>query len=881
MTTTDSRHPSPKTTPAVLDAVQRAMHTIAPSWPLDRWIAVNPYWGQRGEDIERALLQLAVAGGVPATMPRSWFRRQWIDGAFDRRHVAAALQLASGDASSVTVEAIEAALGQDDDPPEPAPLITDVADAHRPTDEPMPWASTVVDQISEHLAAWFDRGAASWRTERDQDLFAAWRTRLREDRGLPTRGDRGRLARALDDVPLEPHAVVATLAERLGLDAAMLEDYLVALLGSVRGWASWCAYLEWQTRLDGAPTTDHDAPLLQLLAIRAAWELVLLDAHELHPHVNEWRMRIAALPRERARRRRHHHVDWILQHAHELALQERLAKVICAPKPQPTTAPRIQAIFCIDVRSERFRRALERAGGDAVQTRGFAGFFGLPLAVRPFGGGEQATPHLPGLLPPSITADWIDANGDGERLADRRRRRLSADDRWQALRNAAPGAFPFVEALGLGYLPRLLRGRTGAPCTADDAGLQAGEASALRPTWPADTTAAERVAHAERVLRGIGLVDGFAPLVLLAGHGSSSTNNPQAAGLDCGACGGQRGEANARLLADLLNDADVRAGLRERGVTIPDATTFVAGLHDTTTDEVRLFAAAAPAARSQDLDELRALLAEAGRETRAERAPGLGLAELVGDPSALRAALQRRAVDWAQTRPEWGLADNAAFVVAPRAFTRGLHLDGRVFLHDYDWRHDTAFETLELILTAPMVVTNWINLQYFASTVAPEQFGSGNKLLHNVVGGDIGVLEGTGGDLRIGLARQSVHDGERLRHTPLRLSVFVAAPRAAIDDVLARNEAPRSLVENRWLHLLRVTEDRQVEQRMPDGSWVSLDDVLPEPPMPTSAPPRPNATPTPADAPARTASPRTAELLRAALPLVAVAGAIALRSLWV
>ena len=91
----------------------------------------------------------------------------------------------------------------------------------------------------------------------------------------------------------------------------------------------------------------------------------------------------------------------------------------------------------------------------------------------------------------------------------------------------------------------------------------------------------------------------------------------------------------------------------------------------------------------------------------------------------------------------------------------------------------------DLILTAPVVVAHWINLQYLASSVDPQRQGSGNKLLHNVVGGGIGVFEGNGGDLRIGLPWQSVHDGERLRHTPRRLSVFVEAPRDAIDGVIA------------------------------------------------------------------------------------------------
>ena len=170
-----------------------------------------------------------------------------------------------------------------------------------------------------------------------------------------------------------------------------------------------------------------------------------------------------------------------------------------------------------------------------------------------------------------------------------------------------------------------------------------------------------------------------------------------------------------------------------------------------------------------------------------------------------RGSLARRSRDWAEVRPEWALAGCKAFIAAPRRRTAGKNLEGRAFLHDYDWKSDRGFGVLELILTAPVVVASWISLQYYGSTVAPAVFGGGNKLLHNVAGG-IGVVEGNGGALRAGLPWQSVHDGERYVHEPLRLSVCIEAPREAMTAILRRHDDVRALFDNRWLHLFALDD---------------------------------------------------------------------------
>jgi uncharacterized protein YbcC (UPF0753/DUF2309 family) len=384
--------------------------------------------------------------------------------------------------------------------------------------------------------------------------------------------------------------------------------------------------------------------------------------------------------------------------------------------------------------------------------------------------------------------------------------------------------FGFVGPVGLAYVRKLALDTLGItrpvphPATFGlDAHTRERVAPSLEPRTlggrTTGTTLEQRVAAAEGALKAMSLTNNFARLVLLTGHGSTTVNNPHATGLDCGACGGHTGEANVRVAVRILNDPAVRAGLKERGLIIPDDTVFLAGLHDTTTDDVTIFdKASIPASHTADLRQLEADLAAAGRLARAERSTLLK----IGTKTDIDSAVRRRSKDWSQVRPEWGLAGCAAFIVAPRDRNAGVVMNGRSFLHSYEWRQDEGFGVLELIMTAPMIVASWINLQYYGSTVDNRVFGSGNKTLHNVVG-TLGVLEGNAGDLRVGLPWQSVHDGEKYVHEPMRLHVMIEAPIDAMTAIIARHEQVRQLLDNGWLYLFALDASGKVTHRYIGG----------------------------------------------------------------
>ncbi len=720
------------------NAIQRACAAIAPAWPLDRQIAVNPWWEMRDTPMNAVSARLAALGGVHCVP-------------LDQE--------------------------QDGDPPPHWLMISELIDRLDDNRHRIAWQDELVWQVSQFMAEHDGHHAEPGCTA--DAMYRRWRELAAGDIGLSLVMGESGLHKLFHGLPDSMEALLARVVDELAIRDTCLEDVMLASLLSVNGWASRLAWLRWEARLAGR---DQDL-LPGLLAIRLGWELVLWRLYGqrhtrlFHALGHRWQQQQGCLPRMVCDHGRHQESAWKrltrAEHAWRVPLLEALrVRRHELLEHKAVAAPVMQVVCCIDVRSERLRRALE-AQHPGIHTVGFAGFFGLPLQARA-GNGRPGHPHLPGLLAPTLTA-----------VAEGSRAGRSAAP-LHAASTAAPSMFGAVEAAGMAGAWSLLRvalGRSGH----DVARRQPSQNTRYR-LYRDDRLlgAADEAELAAGVLSAMGLTRGLAPTVLLTGHGSSSCNNPQAAALDCGACGGQSGALNVRVLAGMLNDPEVRRHLEvDHDITVPGGTRFVAALHDTTTDCIEVLDPEGVSARESGWIEA------AAEATRKERVSRQGLE---GNPV-------RRATDASQLRPEWGLAGNAAFLIAPRSLTRGMDLDGRCFLHDYDADSDPDGSLLETILGGPGVVTNWINLQYYASTVDNRQYGSGNKVLHNVVRGNPGVFEGHGGDLRHGLALQSLYDGQRLMHEPLRLLVLIDATEERVRAILARNPALQALVDNGWLTL--------------------------------------------------------------------------------
>ena len=810
---------TPEDATQIADLVDHATRTTPLLWPLGSAVAANPLWDLRDLSFPVALAEaghaLDTAGLPQPELFADAFR-----------------------AGRITKADLEKALdeGTDLDGADPAGLppfgsdgrvatILERHDAVGATNE----AESVDREVAKYCAAYL-AGTLPAETATGSGFFAAWRSVVGRDRSA-RRSSVATLAREMTG---GPESAISAVLEQLGLDQP---DAIAELAGQAARMPGWAAHAKWRSKW-AAP--DHPGPTLHLvdyLAVRLVYDLAALVMLGHRPgsgcceKVRLARRRPAGVPAPEVvggqvgtllaeLGDRKAGLTWLT--AYEGHYRDRLLTDLDRLEDAPATdAPSGQLVFCIDARSEGLRRHLEALGG--YETFGFAGFFGVPARVWPLAS-DGPVDLLPVLLRPSVEVTERVADGDRAEQAVADLQQLAMARRVvDGGRKAPVASYLLAEAGGLGLGPLALL-RTAAPRSfarlrQRALGLLATDPEAVPamegPGAPSD---AEQALYAESSLRAMGLVRGFAPVVVLCGHGSTTENNPYGSALDCGACGAARGAASARMAAAMYNRAPVRALLAERGIIIPDETVFVAAEHDTATDTVTLFVPDGldPATRDR-LTRIGADLTTAGKALAAERALSLPGASTRASKRHPDGHVATRSADWAQVQPEWGLARCAAFVVGPRRLTTGTDLQRRVFLHSYEPGLDPDGASLESILSGPMVVAQWISASYYHSTVDPDVLGAGDKVAHNVVAG-VGVYQGAAGDLKLGLPRQSVFDNDGNYHEPMRLLVVVAAPLGRIDGVIARSPVVAQLVEGGWVHLAARDGDR-FWLRRPGGEW--------------------------------------------------------------
>jgi uncharacterized protein YbcC (UPF0753/DUF2309 family) len=787
--------------------VEAAATAVGSVWPIHSFVTANPLAGFEDRPFEEAVTEAAdLLGGRGYPRPET-FRAALDEGRIDPDLLAAELADRGYEADpEALLERLESA--EESDGPSAAGEAGD-SDAER------------VDRVlTKWLSAFLDEGRAEWQMpNRGDGFYDAFRSVAPHDDEVPDEG----LAADLPASPTDAIRSAMAPCPRERWESAF-EEQFAALPG-------WTGLLKRRAADGGAWQSAYPITPQGYLAVR----LALADAFGVDvsppegsdgPTVDaEAEIADAFLSAWGATYR-----DGLV----DRVAAESEARDGARADGGASERPDAQLVFCIDTRSEVIRRHVEATGD--YETHGYAGFFGVPMEYRGYDA-DASVSACPPIVDPQHRVDEVPTDDGGRASRDRwASLREAAGEVVETLRSNPATAFSFVEGAGSGYgvalaARTLLPGRVYDLLDgADDAvpddhefcepGVHGHDDSG--EGLPRGLTRDEKVEYAATAFELMGW-EAFARLVVFTGHAAETANNPYDSSLDCGACAGNPGGPNARALAAICNDPDVRAGLRDRGIDVPDDTVFLAAEHNTTTDEIELYDGDVPNSHAGDLDRLRADLAAAREDAAAERA-GSASGGLASTGSAGVREAERRAGDWAETRPEWGLAGNAGFVIGPRELTSGLDLDGRAFLHSYDWTTDPDGDALEAILAGPTVVTQWINAQYYFSTVDNAAYGSGSKVTHNPVG-NVGVYQGNGGDLMTGLPLQSVMaDADTPYHQPLRLSTVIHAPVDRVTEALRDAESVTGLLDNDWLSLTVIdpTRDHRAFEYEEELAWAPV-----------------------------------------------------------
>lgn len=763
----------------ILTSIDEASKVIGKTWPLYSFVASNPLSGYENSSFQEAVGSAQKHFNANAYPAAKLYREAWENGDIDSEILGALLKV-NGITQSPE-DSLKLLESQKD---------TEVLNENHDVDRIM----------VKWLSAFMDEGLAEWDMPfKTEGFYTAWRHLAIYD------SETG--ATALKDIPKTSEEALEILMKDFSEDecTTIFTNHLSALPG-------WTGYINHRTASDSAWQQEYPITLADYLAARI-WTTKKLNLPIRTVSNTE---RINDIPK----------VQYTWLKAWEQSWQNQLVDVLAGELNTPATdniIPDAQLVFCIDTRSELIRRHVESHGN--YETFGYAGFFGIAMDYTSLSDGITRKSCPPIVSSAYTVSETAQSDKQANFVAYGKKNGVSKFTTYflKRMKNMLPSAFGYVEGSGFFYgvslfsrtlMPRSLYKKNQLKESTEMESLCEPN---LQKAVLDDTTdgipLAEKVGIVKSAFDLLGWQT-FAPVVVFAGHGSHSANNPFGSSLDCGACAASPGRHNARALAQLANLPEVRKTLAETyNISIPEDTIFLGAEHNTTTDDIVLFDSEAKPSHKQLITNLKANLLKAQKTATEDR---------LGSKSDSVAAAQKKANNWGETRPEWGLAKNAGFIVGPRNLTKNTNLQSRCFLHSYNWELDTEGKALEGIMQGPMVVTQWINNHYYFSTVDNNTYGGGTKITHNITG-KFGVLQGNGGDLKMGLPLQSLFQSdEDMYHQPLRLSVTIQAPIERVTDILTRNSNLKTLLDNEWIYLMVMdpTKNNEIVKYDKSMQWI-------------------------------------------------------------
>ncbi|WP_299012368.1 DUF2309 domain-containing protein [uncultured Polaribacter sp.] len=742
----------------ILNTIDEASKVIGKTWPLYTFVASNPLSGYENSSFKDAVETAKNnfnANAFPAT---KLYQQAWKKGDIDKGILATLLQ------ENNLTESAEFYLNH---------LI------NLPKGEVINQNHAVDTIVAKWLASFMDEGLAEWEMPyKTEGFYNAWRLLVIYD------SETGKTN--LKDIPKNSKTALEEILKEYNES-----DYLKIFTYHLAALPGWTGYINHRTQASTDWHQEYPIDIIDYLAVRL-WTTQKLN--------------LPILPKEKDKSKENltSKIQYVFLKAWEKSWQKQLVSALEKESiAQPSTAnnrPDAQMVFCIDTRSELIRRHIESKGN--YETFGYAGFFGITMDYQSLDDGITRK-SCPPIVDSAYKVSEIAQDQKQELLNTYKKKNNVSTFKNQFLKrmkNMIPSAFGYVEGSGFYYgwsliartlIPRKMyqmddkkASKVETICQPDINKCSDNDAIGIPLT--------EKVAIVKSAFDLMGWKK-FAPLVIFAGHGSHSANNPFGSSLDCGACAASPGRHNARMLAKLANQPEVRKSLADLDVYIPDDTIFIGAEHNTTTDDIVIFDAEIPETFKAKITALKTDLLKAQKTATTDR---------LGTKGNSVANAEKKANNWGETRPEWGLAKNAGFIVGPRNLTKNTNLDSRCFLHSYEWELDPEGKALEGIMLGPMTVTQWINNHYYFATVDNNIYGGGSKITHNITG-KFGVVQGNGGDLKMGLPLQSLYGSdETMYHQPLRLSVMIQAPIARVSDIIARNAGTKTLLDNEWIYLM-------------------------------------------------------------------------------
>jgi uncharacterized protein len=472
-----------------------------------------------------------------------------------------------------------------------------------------------------------------------------------------------------------------------------------------------------------------------------------------------------------------------------------------------------QAMFCIDDRECSFRRYLELVDPDC-ETYGTPGFFGVEFFFKPIEGKFYTK-----VCPAPVTPKFL-IKEDG--LS----RKMEKDAHFSKHSHNFISGWLIAQTLGFWSAFKLFlhifKPSMGPMVSHSFKHMDSNSTLSIEYDFEFESglqvgfKVEEMVDRVENVLKSIGLIKNFAPLVYVVGHGASSINNPHYAAYDCGACSGRAGSVNSRVFSYMANKAEVRQELANKGILIPEGTRFIGGLRDTTRDEIMFYDEEKLSESQKVLHKANVLkFSDASKSNSKERSRRFESINTKRSSDDIHHRILDRSVSLFEPRPELNHATNALCIVGKRTLTKGLFLDRRSFLNSYDASIDPQGNRLLGILNAAVPVCGGINLEYYFSRVDNQKLGAGSKLPHNVMG-LFGVANGIEGDLRPGLPNQMIEV-----HDPIRLLMVIEQEATIVLDVIQRNNATYEWIKNGWVMMATIDPNTSEISVFEDGKMVS------------------------------------------------------------